>query len=94
MDVNAIAIGDELVYRSGWYPFEHGPRIRVTEIVLAGTEEKGNGIQLLGGEPQYVRKSRIIGTVLDPMVTPFAVGSAFLGLAENFSPAPELEAET
>jgi len=94
MDVNAIAIGDVLIYRSRWSPYERGPRIRVTEIVLAGTEEKGNGLQLLGGEPQYVRESRVVGTVVDPMGCPYRVGSDFLGLAQDFSPAPELEAET
>ena len=94
MDATRIAIGDELIYRSKYYPFEYGPLIRVTALVLAGTEERGDGIQLLGGEPQYVRESRVIGTVLDQMTSPYEIGTSFLGLAKDFSPAPELEAET
>ena len=93
MHVNEIAIGDELVYRSAWYPYELGPRVRVTEVVPAGAEENTEGILLLNDAPQYVRKSRVIGTVLDAMASPYNVGGSFLGLAESFVRAPEARGE-
>jgi len=84
MNIGNVEIDQELVYRSRWGKKECGPRICVTEIQRAGTEEPQIGYRDSLRQVRYVTRDRIIGVVIDPMEASWPVGSQFLGLAVDF----------
>lgn len=84
MNIGNAEIDQELVYRSQWGKGEYGPRISVTEIQRAGTEEPQVSYRDGARGIRLVTRDRIIGVVIDPMEAPWPVGSQFLGLAVDF----------
>ncbi|GAI60591.1 unnamed protein product [marine sediment metagenome] len=84
MNIGDAKIDQELVYRSLYGKGAYGPRISVTEIQRAGTEESQVAYQGRPWPVQLVKCDRIIGVVIDSMEAPWPVGSQFLGLARAF----------
>ncbi len=84
MNIGDAEIDQELVYRSRYHKGEYGPRISVTEIQRASTEEPQMSYRDNARQTRLVTRDRIIGMVIDSMETPWPVGSRFLGLAVDF----------